>query len=75
MAEVGADDLVLLLVDVGAEFIGFGAELGIGELGVFGFEGVDFGVEVAAFFDVAFAGGAEQLGHGLADGFADIHDY
>lgn len=72
-AEGRADDFFLVGADVGAEFGGFFAELVVGELGVFGFEGVDFGVEVAAFFDVALGGGAEELSHGFADGLPNVH--
>ena len=59
---------------MGAQLFGFFAELVVGELGVFGFQGVDLDVEIAALFDVAFAGGAEQLGHGFTDGLSDVHD-
>jgi len=73
-AEGRADEVVLVLADVGAQLFAFFAELFVGELGIFGFQGVDLGVEVATLFDVAFAGGAEQPGHGFADGFSDVHD-
>ena len=72
-AQGASDDLFLHLLDVGAEFIGLGAELLVGELAVFGFELGDFGDEVVAFLDVALAGGAEDLGEGFADGFEGVH--
>ena len=74
VAQGHADDLILFLFDIGLEMVGFFSKLIIGQAGAIGFQGVDFGDEIGVFLDVAFTGGAEQLGQCLADDFHDCHN-